>query len=88
LDEFVYCSAQIEETISLAQQLQKESSGTCYPITNYIVCVNFSIYHHKFLAAIAKVVEPRFYSEAVKEPYWRKAMAEEIKALDDNETWG
>ncbi|PKI50560.1 hypothetical protein CRG98_029066 [Punica granatum] len=32
-------------------------------------------------------MEPMTYSEATKDPRWRLAMAEEIRALDDNGTW-
>ena len=58
-----------------------------YPITNYVTSANFSLSHQKYLATITKVVEPRFYSAAVKDPQWQKAMVEEIKALEDNNTW-
>ena len=40
-----------------------------------------------FLAAITKIVEPRYYQEAAVDPNWRKAMVEEIQALEDNKTW-
>ena len=33
------------------------------------------------------LVEPSSYEEASKGPQWRKAMEEEIKALNDNQTW-
>ena len=32
------------------------------------------------------LVEPSSYEEASKGPQWRKAMEEEIKALNDNQT--
>ena len=33
------------------------------------------------------LIEPSSYEEASKGPQWRKAMEEEIKALNDNQTW-
>jgi len=36
------------------------------------------------LAAITKIVEPRFFHEAVKDPKWRETMAVEIEALKVN----
>ena len=38
------------------------------------------------MAAITKVVEPRFFHEAVKDPNWREAMNKEIDALEVNNT--
>jgi hypothetical protein len=32
-------------------------------------------------------IEPSSYEEATKGPEWRKAMEEEIKALNENQTW-
>jgi len=39
------------------------------------------------LAAITKIVEPRSFHEAVKDPSRREAMATEIEALELNKTW-
>ena len=63
------------------------SSGTPYPIANYVACNKFSSTHQHFLAAITKIVEPRHFHEAVQNPLWRKAMEEEIQALEENHTW-
>ena len=86
LDDFVCYGARIQEPISTSTSLQKKSSGTRYPITHYVTCANFSASHQNFIAAITKVVEPRFYHEAVKDAQWRKEMAEEITVLEKNET--
>ena len=86
LDDFVCYGARTEEPISVAMPLQKGSSGTRYPITQYVTYANFSASHQKFVAAITKVVEPKFYHEAAKDPQWRKAMTDEIHALEANET--
>jgi len=39
------------------------------------------------LAAIAKIVEPIFFHEAVKDSHWKDAMIKEIDALEKNNTW-
>ena len=54
---------------------------------SYISCNNFSTSHGVFLASIAKIVEPSYYQEDVKDPRWQKAIAEEIHALEENQTW-
>ena len=86
-NDFVCYGAQINNPVSLATPLQKGSLGTQYPITNYVTCANFPTFHQNYLAAITMVVEPRFYSVAIKDPHWQKAMTEEIKALEKNATW-
>ena len=43
--------------------------------------------HRYYLATITKIMEPRFFHEAVKDPKWREAMAKEIEALELNHTW-
>jgi len=77
----------LKDPLSITTRLQKESSGTPYPIANYVVCANFSVSHQNFLAAITKVTEPKYYHEAIKDQRWRDAMAEEIRALEKNGTW-
>ena len=39
------------------------------------------------MAAIAKIVEPIFFHEAVKDSHWKDAMIKEIDALEKNNTW-
>ncbi|KAH9718013.1 retrovirus-related pol polyprotein from transposon RE1 [Citrus sinensis] len=63
------------------------SSGTPYPIAKFVTCANFSTNQSRFLEAITTLTEPTRYSEAVKDPRWREAMAKEIDALEKNETW-
>ncbi|GKC07999.1 retrovirus-related pol polyprotein from transposon RE2 [Tanacetum coccineum] len=40
-----------------------------------------------FINSIYRLVEPHTYFQASKDPKWIKAMAKEIKALEDNKTW-
>ncbi|WVZ23541.1 hypothetical protein V8G54_002085 [Vigna mungo] len=63
------------------------SSGTPYPITQYVNCHNFSLAHRVFLAALAQETEPVTFKEAMKDLRWHKAMQDEIHALEDNQTW-
>jgi len=42
--------------------------------------------HRNYLAAIFKVVEPRFFHDAVQDPKWREAMIKEIQTLEENNT--
>jgi len=36
--------------------------------------------------ALTKVVEPKYFYEAMKNPLWQKSMAEAICTLEDNKT--
>ena len=87
LDDYVCYTALTRDSHLLAHLLQKDDSGTPYPITNYVIFANFSVLHHKFLRVITKVTEPKHYYEAVKDLRWRDAMKVKIQALEKNETW-
>jgi len=86
LTDYVCYNIQTKDPHS-ATSFQHGSSGAPYPIVNFVTCSNFSSSHQIFLAAITKIVEPKYYHEAVKAPLWQKAMAKEIQALEENETW-
>jgi transposase InsO family protein len=62
-------------------------SGDPYSITHYLNSNKFSLGHRVFLASISQEKEPFTYAEAVKDHRWRNAMKDEIKALQNNETW-
>jgi hypothetical protein len=40
-----------------------------------------------FLARCRSIAEPKFYSKAAASPKWQDAMAFEIRALEENNTW-
>ncbi|XP_074293169.1 uncharacterized protein LOC141620115 [Silene latifolia] len=62
-------------------------AGTRYPLANYVNTSCFSSSYKSFLAVIDAVQEPKNYHEAAMKDVWKKAMAEEIKALEINGTW-
>ena len=63
------------------------SSGKPYPIAKYFTYNNFFNAHRHFLATITRIVEPRFFHEAVTNSKWKDAMDIEIEALELNNTW-
>ncbi|GJT23079.1 retrovirus-related pol polyprotein from transposon TNT 1-94 [Tanacetum coccineum] len=69
--------------------VQSTSSGTRYPIANYVTCSNlkFSAKYRAFLASVTSSSEPTRYSQAIKEKNWCDAMKAEIDALESNGTW-
>jgi len=52
-----------------------------------VTYANFSNAHKNYLAAITKIVEPRYFHEAVKDKHWGEAMAKETETLELNKTW-
>lgn len=48
---------------------------------------NFNNRHIKFVGAVSTDNEPRLFKDVIKHVRWRKAMREEINALENNDTW-
>lgn len=71
---------------------QSKLQGICkekylYPIANYVGCTHFSSTHQAYLATITAMDEPKRFATAVTKWVWRKAMRNEIDALEENNTW-
>jgi len=68
---FVCYSASSKDSSSSTKatsSLPKVFSGKPYSIGHYVTCDKFSKAHENYLAAISKVVEPRYFHEAVQDP--------------------
>ncbi|XP_061371753.1 uncharacterized protein LOC133314306 [Gastrolobium bilobum] len=63
------------------------TSGTRYPMCNYLSLTNFSKQHQDFVVAIDTGHEPRTFQDAMRDSRWVEAMGAEITALEDNHTW-
>ncbi|XP_068477195.1 uncharacterized protein [Phaseolus vulgaris] len=86
LRDFVAATT-IPSSPSVPSPPSTESSGVSYPIHDFVNCDSFSKHHQSFLASLHTEQEPLFFSQAVREPRWRDAMAQEIHALELNDTW-
>ena len=62
-------------------------SGPKYPLSDYIDSSGLSPSYAHFCSLITAIFEPKSYSEAIKDPKWQNAMADEIAALESNQTW-
>lgn len=62
------------------------SSGSQYPISHYLCLNTYSHSHLHFINTITKHIEPTSFTVARKDPNWRQAMEDEIKALEANNT--
>ena len=58
-----------------------------YPLADCITYDKFSSSHATFLSALNGAYEPRSFQEANLCDEWKKAMAEELQALHENQTW-
>ena len=65
----------------------KVSSSKPYPIAHCVTCNKFFDVHKCYLATVDKVIKLRFFHEVVNDPKWREAMAKEIEALEEKNTW-
>ena len=86
LHDFVTNSIVVQSSSCSTPSLQS-ASGTPYPIAHYVNCDNFSMQHRLFLAAITLGTEAKSFKEAMRSRDWRSSMADEIKALEANNTW-
>ncbi|XP_068480913.1 uncharacterized protein [Phaseolus vulgaris] len=86
LRDFVAATT-IPSSPSVPSPPSTESSGVSYPIHDFVNCDSFSKHHQSFLASLHTEQEPLFFSQGVREPRWRDAMAQEIHALELNDTW-
>ena len=61
--------------------------NSLYPLTDYISDDKFSVSHQAFLAAVTAAIEPKYYSQAVKDKIWHGAMKHEAIAREESGTW-
>jgi len=62
------------------------TTGTRYPLCNFISYHRYLPQHHSFIATINQDVEPRSYTEAASHSQWQAAMQSELAALTANHT--
>lgn len=62
-------------------------SGTRYPLSKYLSSSHLSSSYRSFLHNITTSVEPASFAQANLDPRWCAAMAAELQALEQNNTW-
>ena len=79
-------SKPVFDDLDLPIVLRKGKRNT-YPISNYLSYDKLSENHKSYLAKLSDVSVPRDINEALGNLNWKKAVMEEINALEKNETW-
>ncbi|KAL4362743.1 hypothetical protein GQ457_04G027460 [Hibiscus cannabinus] len=64
-----------------------KSKSTPHSVAQVLSYHNVSSHHQSFVAAVDSLKEPKNYKQAVLHECWRKAMEDEILALETNHTW-
>uniref|UniRef100_A0A2N9IBP1 Integrase catalytic domain-containing protein n=1 Tax=Fagus sylvatica TaxID=28930 RepID=A0A2N9IBP1_FAGSY len=63
------------------------NSKSKYPINNYVSYHRLSKESMAFVNQLSVISIPNSVQEALKDPRWKEAMSEEMKALQKNSTW-
>lgn len=60
---------------------------TKHPLAKFVSYHRLSPTHISFLTSLDSIVIPKSVEEALKDPNWKEAMLEEMRALHKNQTW-
>lgn len=58
-----------------------------HPIAHFVSLKRFSPVYRVILSAIDQIQVPQTIDEALRDPKWKAAVYDEIKALEKNNTW-
>ena len=89
LKDYVVNTVTIQQSLSLSSTspTTQLSSGSVYPLSDYLSSHKFSPNHRSFLASISSHTVPRTFLEAMEDDIWKGAMGSEYTALDEQHTW-
>lgn len=79
--------AKQKSKVSNVSLLSNSAFHPKHHIDHYMSYSNFSSSHQYFVATLASIKEPSYFSQAVKDPQWVTTMNKELDALESNHTW-
>lgn len=74
-------------TPSLPSSIPQISSGSSFPLSDYLTYNRLSSEHCSYLITLTTTMEPKSFREAMKHKVWRDSMRSEIGALERQHTW-
>ncbi|XP_078160139.1 uncharacterized protein LOC144555617 [Carex rostrata] len=77
----------IRQTRRPAKLRDYVSHQVMYPIQDFLSYKNISPAYRAYLGNITNRTEPTTFNEANQDPIWRKAIKDELQALEKNDTW-
>ena len=80
-------SIRVHRPPSYLQDYQCHQVAATHPISNFDSLGRLSDSYKSLVCQVSSTPEPIFFHQAVAFPEWRKAMDEELKAMEDNNTW-
>ncbi|CAL8132106.1 unnamed protein product [Prunus armeniaca] len=87
LKDYVCSQVTLPPASQSAFSSPSHTSGTRYPLCNFLSYHRYSPAHLAFITQISRHVEPPTYAEAATDPNWQQAMDSELQALAPNQTW-
>lgn len=77
-----------QDYTGLPSQFQSAAVYTTpYPMTKYLSYEHVTPSYKAFSCQISSQTEPKTYAQAIRNPLWYQAMANELQALEENNTW-
>jgi len=73
--------------VDLPIALRKGKRKCTYPIASYVTHDKIPQDVHVFISTVDSITLPKTIGEAISSPKWCEAMIEEMKALEQNNTW-
>lgn len=74
-------------SLSSTSSSPQPSSGSVYPISDFLSCEKFSMAHCSFLVSIMAHDIPKSFREAMLDKIYRDAMGTEVHTLEEQHTW-
>ncbi|KAD7478862.1 hypothetical protein E3N88_01998 [Mikania micrantha] len=80
-------AVKLSPSVDHANPSHNQANHTVHPLAHYISYENFSTNHKAFMSAIDSHDEPKSFKQASQDKRWQEDMQNEIKALEQNDTW-